>query len=161
VSQAAQTRTAQVWHPQPAHAVTDFTTLLERTRPVREMPPGLQPHPHDDRPADRSVPEWGGLPAPWEPLPAWIISPPPSVAAVVKSDTPLMAGSPPPAADAAPAVQRAARDRSVDEESATPGSSAERSPEQGLSPEPDLDMLARQVYAILRRRLAAERRREG
>jgi hypothetical protein len=29
------------------------------------------------------------------------------------------------------------------------------------NPEPDLDALARQVYAILKRRLAVDRRRQG
>jgi hypothetical protein len=32
---------------------------------------------------------------------------------------------------------------------------------QGGAPEPDLDALAQQVHAILKRRLAAERRRFG
>jgi hypothetical protein len=47
-------------------------------------------------------------------------------------------------------------DRAVEEPAATPAGAP--APEPAA---PDLDALARQVYDVLKRRLAAERRREG
>jgi hypothetical protein len=55
------------------------------------------------------------------------------------------------------AVHRAALDRPEAES----GDHAPPSASDAGRPQPDLDTLARQVYAVLRRRLAAERRREG
>jgi len=61
------------------------------------------------------------------------------------------------AAEPAPALQRAAIERSVPEAAAAPD---HRPPEHG-PPAPDIDALARQVYDVLKRRLAGERRRGG
>lgn len=117
--------------------------------------------------------DWGGLPAPWEPLPGQPFSP--SEPAQEQSN-PFM--FPNAAMDAGTAfsaessgsvsngifsgqesgasLQRAERGREIADFPATlktaflpDGSTA-----------PDLDALARQVYEILKRRLAAERRRE-
>jgi len=51
-------------------------------------------------------------------------------------------------------VQRAARDRRADDEESSEGGTG-----GGGQRGPDVDALARQVYGILKRRIAAERRR--
>jgi hypothetical protein len=104
---------------------------------------------------------WGPLPAPWEPMPEVGDDAEDGDAA---DDGPLVAsvagagaesqGAAPAAAPAAGGVQRAARDRRGDEEE-----SAEGSGSGGGQGGPDVDALARQVYGILKRRIAAERRR--
>jgi hypothetical protein len=117
---------------------------------------------------------WGGLPAPWEPLPGWLTSQPsdgekgPAVAGGVVQPAPLaqaaprvmsagmVGGSPGETAG----VQRAGRERSVDEEEQPQGDAAPAGQQAGAL-EPDLDALARQVYSILKRRLGVENRREG
>ena len=63
-------------------------------------------------------------------------------------------------------VQRAGRERSEDIEEgqeAQMATSQQSSPsaDPAKTPEPDLDMLARHVYARLKRRLEVERRRES
>jgi Domain of unknown function (DUF4157) len=119
---------------------------------------------------------WHGLPAPWEPLPDWLAGPsaapagpgaPParSVAPFAPSATPLASGPPAPqaAAPGPPIVQRA----EVGRETSAPLPMASLSTAEGSEAapaelvEPDLDLLARQVYTMLKRRLAAERRRSG
>ncbi len=108
---------------------------------------------------------WNGLPAPWEPLPNWLdtSAPPAYSAPSAYTAPPLPAPSPTASGVAAqgataPAVQFAEHGRAVDEAAPT---GAAALPEQHAAkfPEPDLDALARQVYAVLRRRLAAEGRR--
>jgi hypothetical protein len=106
---------------------------------------------------------WGGLPAPWEPLPDWLA--PPGRDAV--SHAPSDGGWAEPAGLDGPAflsqvvaipgstTQRAETGRQL-----VPEAPAAAAPE-GRQPEPDLDALARQVYSILRRRLAVEQRRTG
>ena len=109
---------------------------------------------------------WGGLPAPWEPLPAWLTAPAPPVtmeesAASLPASVPVAPPVQPVASNqtngqARPEVQRAARGRSTEETVL----SASAPPTQEVdAPEPDLDELARQVYSILRNRLEVERRR--
>jgi hypothetical protein len=113
--------------------------------------------------------DWGSLPAPWEPLPAWIAEPRPAEAAAparAHSSTPMQPVAarnialPQPTSGTAAArdtqpVQLAEASRSLD---APPAQSAPvEVPTQ--QPAPDLDDLARQVYAVLKQRLAAERRR--
>ncbi|MEN9938471.1 MAG: hypothetical protein RLZZ387_5050 [Chloroflexota bacterium] len=157
------------------------------TAPVWPLPP-RRPDPDDDDDTTPFVAEdsfeavpWGGLPAPWEPLPDWstpdaqrrspdsravprvpapsfdparspALSPAPSAAAVAPSP----ASAAPSAAP--PPVQRAQSGRGVAAAPAPPPPM----PQQELAqPEPDLDALARQVYDVLKRRLAAERRRLG
>jgi hypothetical protein len=115
---------------------------------------------------------WGNLPAPWEPLPDWLVSP----------STPASLNTAAPAPFTAPALplpvvtmpdagsgnnsytfaeadlRRAGTERSINE--AVPeSSSSSNPPEPGTSPEPDLDALARQVYSLLKRRLSVEQRR--
>ncbi len=116
---------------------------------------------------------WGGLPAPWEPMPEMIA--PISAGIHVPFSQPQMksagtepvgirsapvstAFSPAPVAvaGAAPApIQLAEEGRSLEEEvpSGVPAEGQQQV-------QPDLDDLARQVYSVLKRRLAAERRRE-
>jgi len=90
--------------------------------------------------------EWGGLPAPWEPLPIADFAPP-----AVTAAAPAFADAPP--------VHFAEHDRAPVDTPAAAASPASHPHEP--SPPPDLDALARSVYDVLKRRLAAERRREG
>jgi hypothetical protein len=114
----------------------------------------------DTQPIARGA-DWGGLPAPWEPLPEWIDAP--KQAEMPAPAVPQPARSAPSAqqaasrngAPSAPLVQLAETGRMLD---ALPAQSAPAAaPSQ--QPAPDLDALARQVYAVLKQRLAAERRR--
>jgi hypothetical protein len=57
-----------------------------------------------------------------------------------------------------PAIHYAEHGRSLEGEE---GTSAHAAPAHDAAPPPDLDVLARKVYDVLKRRLAAERRREG
>ena len=100
---------------------------------------------------------WGALPAPWEPLPPSIGSSRPA------TSPPTIASSPSPASPAsengsatpAPAVHTAERGR----ESAGEEPPHADPPDDDGAKGPDIDVLARQVYDVLKRRLAAERRR--
>ena len=56
-------------------------------------------------------------------------------------------------------VQAAEKNRSLPQPAPAPSSAAPAA--QRAEPEPDLDALAKQVYDVLKRRLAAERRRLG
>jgi hypothetical protein len=152
--------------PSPASAVSPTGALPQvgAVLPAAPIPPpswgaGADGHP------------WGGLPAPWEPLPGWLVSAPaaapPAASAGPAGAAPAGDGpaSAAPAAvavavDAAP-LQRALDDQPASSEEATspaPGGPAEAPATPG-QPQPDLDALARQVYTVLKRRLAAERRR--
>jgi uncharacterized protein DUF4157 len=168
-----------------AQKVEAEVTRIARARPpavvpprASEAPPGpspiIAPEAADPIPATPDAPpaeeppvpararDWGNLPAPWEPLPEWLAAP----------DTAAPVGDMsfgPPAAVEAPAngagaaaqgIQRAGEERPR-EADPTAGPAAGPSRPPAGAPEPDLDVLARQVYAVLRRRLAAERRREG
>ena len=118
--------------------------------------------------ADAESFDWGGLPAPWEPLPGWVTE---SLSVAVPRGN--GAGLAPPQAAAgggalslasapsAPFVQRAGEERSLATADGAPSATPARAPAAHAPPEPDLDDLARQVYTILRRRLAAEARRAG
>jgi hypothetical protein len=140
--------------------------------PERPEPPGqTEQAPRRKQVAQPSArPIWGDLPAPWEPLPDWLTeasdavdsaeSPPPFQSAPATPGAPSAPSTPstPSAAASAPTsgVQRAERGRAL------PAAEDEAAPaHEGASPEPDLDALAQQVHAILKRRLAAERRRFG
>ena len=128
---------------------------------------------------------WGRLPAPWEPLPDWLAAPTvtmegsmpvPAIssqsldtayhASEMESKVSQADGSTEGRSGGSPAiVQRAGRERSEDIEEgqeaqmATSPQSSRADPDK--TPEPDLDALARQVYAHLKRRLEVERRRES
>lgn len=99
---------------------------------------------------------WGGLPAPWEPWPA--SAPADRTPPIERVPAPAQPPPAPTQAASSPAqpVQLAERGRSLPpqaEPAAPPAAPQER------AAEPDLDALARQVYGLLRQRLAAERRR--
>jgi hypothetical protein len=129
---------------------------------------------------------WGGLPAPWEPLPDWLVSSPvtaegsghaavgapqpPQIAHVVGGAESGLSGvgetyggggtwNSNGASDTG--VQRAGLERSVGEEEQTMAAAQQSAPDTVTSPEPDLDALARQVYSLLKRRLGVEHRRES
>ena len=112
---------------------------------------------------------WGGLPAPWEPLPDWLLSLPGTAGG--SAQVPVVLSQPPPvphgtnmihgggdigAGDTG--VQRAGTERSVDMEE---GQAATSTANATKAPEPNLDELARQVYSLLKRRLGVEYRREN
>src|SRR6185312_9595617 len=127
-------------------------------------------------------PLWGNLPAPWEPLPDWLTSPSDKLESAAETQagpalqqpgaqtwagpavapsTPGRAPSASSAAASAPTagVQRAERGRALP---AVESETVHAQPaHEGSAPEPDLDALAQQVHTILKRRLAAERRRFG
>jgi Domain of unknown function (DUF4157) len=122
-------------------------TGQERAQPPREQPTSA---------GARSP--WGNLPAPWEPLPDWL-----APFAASRPAAPPPAPASPPATDSAPTapeadsgIQRAERGRTLP---AVEGEAPR--PHEERAPEPDLDALAQQIHAILKRRLAAERRRFG
>jgi hypothetical protein len=105
--------------------------------------------------------DWGGLPAPWEPLPDWVLALS-NESSSAASPYQQAAPAAPAAAIATPpagAIARAEEGRALQAEvpeaqAAAPGKTDEAKPVA-----PDLDVLARQVYTILKRRLQAEHRR--
>ena len=162
--------------------VTEATRALHATPwptsadPVTMAEPfaASAPEPEGQRSQSRSP--WGNLPAPWEPLPAWVAASAeaaPSASARVAPSLPSGNGTsnstsiaPQTAAvphglasSNTPGTQRAERGRSLP--SVESETSAAATAHEGGAPEPDLDALAQQVHAILKRRLAAERRRFG
>ena len=107
-------------------------------------------------PAPARPARWGGLPAPWEPLPDFMTR-------ARTATTPPPAVSPSPSAnDVAGAGASRASVRLAERGLGSAGEEPAHA-EPPASPDgdgaPDIDVLARQVYAVLRRRLAAERRR--
>ena len=115
--------------------------------------------------------DWGGLPAPWEALPEWLTSSPPPAPQpgpatpgsrpVSTPSIPALAAAPaavstPPAAADAPSPRLAEQARTIERPPATTGTAAERA----RTVAPDLDVLARRVYSVLKRRLECEMRRE-
>jgi hypothetical protein len=140
----------------PPHAIQPALPVESEaaTTPARETP---------SRPGARAI--WGNLPAPWEPLPDWMTTPADSSVGVPQPAPPPAIQSQPSSAAPArtpsantPGTQRAERGRSLPAETeASSPAPARETP----APEPDLDLLAQQVHAILKRRLAAERRRFG
>ena len=128
------------------HALTAAEAAAQRDAPNAGVPNGLTRVLGDP---------WGGLPAPWEPLPAFLTDGRQRVAA--PSATPEAADAPNgrSTADAAPVVVHRA-ERGLGRAGEEPAH-AETPPADAGGP--DLDALARQVYDVLRRRLAAERRR--
>lgn len=119
---------------------------------------------------------WGDLPAPWEPLPFWDDAPatparsgPPRPAPVARSSVPAGSPAAAPAAGPGSVVRAASTSRSPAAPVAAPApvggpDPAPRGPDTGSSRRqtraPDLDRLAEQVYAVLKRRLATEVRRD-
>lgn len=118
---------------------------------AREPAPGLAaPAPLRERA------RWDGLPAPWEPLPAAnqpsAAGAPPALASA--GDTPVPGTTS--ATPVEPIVARAAEDRRTAQTKRQ-----EQAPAAPKLVEPDLDAMAQQVYALLKQRMAAERRRHG
>ena len=115
------------------------------------------------------VPEWGNLPPPWEPMPEWTVNltaPAPAVATPIQYDAQSVGvsratdGAASAASNASPVtVQRAEEGRTA--EPSQESAAASPVPAAAVAPAaPDLDVLAREVYAVLKRRLDAEARRE-
>jgi hypothetical protein len=128
------------------------------TEPVGNVPAPLEPasKPHGGNPP------WGTLPAPWEPVAHGLPQPPGVLPDALQGSRAVSeAGSLGMAATGAGkdiAVAAAAHQRRVD----APPAPAVRDPtDRAGLPEPDLDALARRVYDVIRRRLAAEQRRVG
>jgi hypothetical protein len=111
-------------------------------------------------PATDASSRWGGLPAPWEPVPEFMmwssaenthsadLAPAPAVSTAANG----VAGT------GESSVQRAAQGRPSGDGQPARSEGAQDKPQKQVPP--DLDQLARQVYSIMKRRLAAERRRE-
>jgi hypothetical protein len=125
-------------------------------------PLGPQENPQS-APGTCAVPaaEWGGLPAPWEPMPEWVAGYAPQQVQLTRAEAPAA----PAAASASSgngnpvAVMRGEQGRFIDDPPA-PDPQSSHDADSRKRPSPDLDSLARQVYAVMKRRLAAERRRE-
>jgi len=139
------------------HAVAHAPVLRDGPVPPT-MPPDMGWQ--ESVPADEARTRWGNLPAPWEPLPDWLATPPAPVTASVQP-APILAAETPalvaPQAPEPPIVRAAETARTVPAQER----SQHDERQQETAPAPDLDALARQVYAVLKRRLAAERRRLG
>jgi hypothetical protein len=116
----------------------------------------------------REAVDWGGLPTPWEPWPEWLTAPAAAAEPLAAVERPSDNGALPVVATAAgmtiasgatgePTVHAAESGRVLD----TPDRAAAPPDGEGLPPvSPDIDQLARQVYAALKRRLEADARRE-
>jgi hypothetical protein len=108
--------------------------------------------------AENGHSNWGGLPAPWEPLPAWLTEPGPELDLTSSEAQPTAGDAPTTSWQASETTARTARqDRSLQTE--TPHAEAHANDPRTANAEPDLDELAHQVYRVLKRRLAAEARR--
>jgi len=167
VQQIARKRAAPATSRLQSHAAeSGMLHDLDNTTPAL-------PSPHAAPKAQSAIhsADWGSLPAPWEVLPEWLTTPPATEAALpVRSQSP---GPAQPIAErnaAPPQSQRMSGTAAVRETQPVQLAEASRSlaaqPAQSAptstpaqQPTPDLDALARQVYAVLKQRLAAERRR--
>lgn len=144
--------------PAPSDAVTlPEVTATTRYDAVPHLPSsGDGTSPQAQPPATR----WGQLPAPWEPLPEWATTPhQETITSVQEPHGQHQASSASPAPETA--IQRAARGRTIHENTSAATEASSSASERTQQPEADLDALARQVYSVLRRRLAAERQRQG
>jgi hypothetical protein len=128
--------------------------------------PGRLPSQQPASPAQDPGGVWSGLPAPWQPLPGWVTSAWGESAGLDQAaghnstaTSASQSAASNAAADAAtPAFQLAEQDRSI--ENSAPAAPASAAPAAAPAPM-DMDALAKQVYAALKQRLAAERRRLG
>jgi hypothetical protein len=112
--------------------------------------------------AARDTNAWNGLPAPWEAMPnlntnstdfVTVIAP-----SSVGSSSSTSTGFAPVVDAPSAGLQLAESDRSVENPDNQPAGAAGGQPHP---PAQDLDVLAHQVYEILKRKLSSERRREG
>ena len=129
-----------------------FGTPIGRGEPARPKPPSSEAVPR------ATASPWGALPAPWEPLPASLV--PSHPAHVPAAASAFSVTAPSPAASSAstapaPEVHLAEHGRSTAGEEPAHVDA----PGHGGPAAPDIDALARQVYSVLKRRLAAEQRR--
>lgn len=130
-------------------------------RAASSPPPAPRPRTAEEQAA------FGNLPAPWEPLPAWLQPAVAEPAAPVPSPSALaVAGSSVAPVGDGVSVHTAPQGRPSAPELSPEGPLPQRPPQHQTptpapQPAPDLDALAQQVYRILKRRLAAERRRES
>lgn len=143
-----------------ARGIATPSQAMQPALPVESGAANPPPSAMPSRPGPDTRPVWGNLPAPWEPLPDWMASPTgSSVGGPQPASQPQSSSAPARAPSAnTPGTQRAERGRSL------PAEIEESSPahaREAPAPEPDLDLLAQQVHSILKRRLAAERRRFG
>lgn len=162
LARLVEARTVQLAGEQhQQHAVSSQVTPASPASPAQGATDAISSEPA----ATAAVPHpWGNLPAPWEPLPTWVTEPATPTADTTPSSPPDVAPAQShgtAAASAAPAVQRAAVDRPRAMDLASAEMSDEPAPAAEQAAEPDLDALARQVYAVLKRRLDGERRRQG
>jgi hypothetical protein len=146
--------------------------------PAAELLPDRPAAPVDSNPDQLAAHDpaiWGLLPAPWESLPAWLETPasepgaapasePGAVALSETAPAPQTAEAAQSATPAVAHVWRAETDRSLELETPAAAANGASAPdgtpaELEQASEPDLDLLARQVYALLKQRLALERRR--
>jgi hypothetical protein len=111
-------------------------------------------------PATDASSRWGGLPAPWEPVPEFMMrsSPETSRSADLVPAPAVSAPANGAAGTGESSVQRAAQGRPSGDGQPARSEGVQDKPQKQVPP--DLDQLARQVYSIMKRRLAAERRRE-
>ncbi len=128
-------------------------------RPVNKPDGAQAASPVEETPVAPDRERWGNLPAPWEPLPAWLapsrsVEAPPLPVVTVAPAPPAFTTPPQPGAPVVYAAETA-RTLPAPQQRETPAQ------ERTQTPAPDIDALARQVYAVLKRRLAAERRRSG
>ena len=141
----------------PAPGTTGSGPSLSAPSPIAGTPAIPQAPLPWSAPADgENQPPWGSLPAPWEPLPGQ----PEGQSELPSGDEPLGASAPPgpapwPVTTTAP-IQRAGEERHQGERATGPHGTA---PGPGAAAKVDLDALAKQVYTVLKRRLAGERRR--
>jgi hypothetical protein len=144
----------------------DVSTFVETAgdRPMDDVAIGESPvagHRHERHEAPdapmKSAP-WGALPAPWQPLPEFVTR--------ARSAGSLHTAASPPengdSSDVTASVTSTVDARFAEHGLGSTGEEpahAEAPGDSDADGAPDIDALARQVYAVLRRRLAAERRR--
>ncbi len=139
--------------PQPTVA-GDWSGPSEPIR-ARDLSPRSEPMRDGER---LDSEDWNGLPAPWEPLPDWMMAP--AVASIAPTFGAVAPSAAVPFAPVAPVPQLAGEGHAS--EGGSPAAAPASAPHEPNAPvEPDLDALARQVYGILKRRLALERRNAG
>ncbi|MBX0331209.1 DUF4157 domain-containing protein [Oscillochloris sp. ZM17-4] len=109
-------------------------------------------------PAQMAGRSWNGVPAPWEPLPIHAALP---AAAAPASAPPQLPADPPQPAGEPPAPLAAARSRRVELPIADGAQPPAPAPQPAAPAGPDIEELAREVYQLLRRRMAVESRRIG
>jgi hypothetical protein len=150
------TRAARAADPEQIRQASPLAVREDRPeRPNLPATPSVEAREHESK-DDR----WGGLPAPWEPLPGWFTSPAPDNPPMPVNVTPLPVSAPV-LMPVAPLPQLAEQGRDSGGDSAV-SEPAPAPPHDAQAPaEPDLDALARQVYTLLKRRLALERRSFG